>query len=95
MHDLTPYLEDGVGVEDGVDLRENPFQQGRDDVPHHGGTGKEELEFENPKEQREHYLGPITRSRSKLVNLVTYLDCKEVWEASGAVGVISGAICES
>ena len=66
VHDLTPSLEDGVGVKDGVDLRENPFQQGRDDVPHHGGTGKEEPEFENPTEQGEHYTGPITRSRAKL-----------------------------
>ena len=64
-------------------------------MPYHGGTGKEELESENPTEQGERYMGPITRSRPKLVNLVTYLDCKEVWEVSRAVGIIFGAIQES
>ena len=53
VHDLSPYLEDGIGVEDGVDLRKNPFQQGRDDVPHHEGTRREESKFENLTKQRE------------------------------------------
>ena len=55
------------------------------DVPHHGNTGpsgpiKEEPKFENPTEQGAHYTRPITQSRAKLVNLVTYLDSTEACE---------------
>ena len=64
-------------------------------MPHHGGTRKEEPEFENPMEQREHYKGPITRSRAKLVNLITYFGCKEVWDALGRLGSFPKHICES
>ena len=76
MHDLIPYLEDGVGVEDDTNLRANLFQQGGDAMPRHGGIGlssprEEELEFESPMEQGELYMRLITRSRAKLVNLVT------------------------
>ena len=60
-------------------------------MPHHGGTRKEEPETENPTEQGEHYKGPITCSRATFVNLITYLDCIEVSEASGAIWVNSGA----
>ena len=86
MHDLSPYLEDGIGIDDGVDLRASPFQQKGDDVPHHG-TGKEEFELEDLMEQRECYKGPITCCRATLVNLITYMDGTEVCEVPGAVTV--------
>ena len=86
VRDLTPYLEDGVGVEDDVDLRENPFQLGGYDVPHHGRSDpssprEEESKLESPMVQDESYKGPINQSRAKFVNLVTYLDNKEACEA--------------
>lgn len=58
VRDLTPYLEDSIGTEDGVALRANPFQQRGDDVPHHrksepSSPRKEESESEGPMEQEE------------------------------------------
>ena len=43
----------GVGVEDGMDLRANPFQQGGYDVPHHGKLEPREgeLKFEGLTKQ--------------------------------------------
>ena len=86
MRDLSPYLEDGIGVDDGVDLRANLFQQGGDNVSHHG-IGKEEFELEDLTEQKEHYKDPTTHSRATLVNLITYMDGTEVCEVLGAAVV--------
>ena len=70
MRDLLSYLEDGIGVEDGTNLRVNPLQHGGDAVPHCDGAGKDESESENLTEQGEQYKGPIMHSREKLVNLI-------------------------
>ena len=58
MRDLMPYLEDGVGVEDSVDLRANPFQQGGYDVPHH-----RRFETRNPREEEPEFESPMVNHK--------------------------------
>ena len=82
VRDLTPYLKDSVGVKDGVDLKANHFQRGEAYVSYHGrfdpsSPREEEPESESPMMQEKSYKGAITRSRTKFVNLVTYLDNKD------------------
>ena len=77
--------KDGVGADNSVDLRANPFQQGGYDVAHHRRFGprsprKEESKLGSPMVS---YKGPITRSRAKFVNLVTHLDDKGAFESLG------------
>ena len=91
VRDLTPYLEDGVGVEDGAYLMANPFQQGGDDVLHHGSTSpREEFELEGPMVQEESYKGLISRSNAKFINLVTYLDTRRHMKLKGPFESFSG-----
>ena len=78
VRDLTPYLEDSVEAEDGVDLRATLFQQGEDDVPHHGRSDlnsprEEESGSKSSMVQEKSYKVTITRSRAKFVNLVTWM----------------------
>ena len=53
----------------------------RYDVPHHGRIEPSSPREEEPesKSSMVNYKGPITRSRAKFVNLVTYLDSKEAF----------------